>query len=170
MKRIAPFVLIAFAAIGLLGTPSTAFAQALPPCPGSEVARWHNCIGTYTWADGNKYVGKWQDGRRNGQGTLTYANGTKYVGKWKNGGRHGLGRAYATNDAVYKEGTWANNQLFRPHTVMNDGFGTFTYANGNKYVGEYREDLKNGVGTMVSPNGTVLHGGLWLNGEPVVKR
>ena len=30
MKRIAPFVLIAFAAIGLLGTPSTAFAQALP--------------------------------------------------------------------------------------------------------------------------------------------
>ena len=30
MKRIAPFVLIAFAAFGLLGTPSTAFAQALP--------------------------------------------------------------------------------------------------------------------------------------------
>ena len=30
MKRIAPFVFIAFAAIGLLGTPSTAFAQALP--------------------------------------------------------------------------------------------------------------------------------------------
>jgi hypothetical protein len=30
MKRIAPFVLIAFAAIGLLGTPSTAFSQALP--------------------------------------------------------------------------------------------------------------------------------------------
>ena len=30
MKRIAPFVFIAFAAIGLLGTPSTAFSQALP--------------------------------------------------------------------------------------------------------------------------------------------
>ena len=30
MKRIALFVFIAFAAIGLLGTPSTAFSQALP--------------------------------------------------------------------------------------------------------------------------------------------
>ena len=30
MKRIAPFVFIAFAAIGLLGTSSTAFSQALP--------------------------------------------------------------------------------------------------------------------------------------------
>jgi uncharacterized delta-60 repeat protein len=30
MKRIAPFVFIAFAAFGLLGTPSTAFSQALP--------------------------------------------------------------------------------------------------------------------------------------------
>ena len=30
MKRIAPFVFIAFAAIALLGTPSTAFSQALP--------------------------------------------------------------------------------------------------------------------------------------------
>jgi hypothetical protein len=30
MKRIAPFVFIAFTAIGLLGTPSTAFSQALP--------------------------------------------------------------------------------------------------------------------------------------------
>ncbi len=30
MKRIASFVLIAFAAFGLLGTPSTAFSQALP--------------------------------------------------------------------------------------------------------------------------------------------
>ena len=30
MKWIAPFVFMAFAAIGLLGTPSTAFSQALP--------------------------------------------------------------------------------------------------------------------------------------------
>jgi len=31
MKQIAPFVFIAFAAIALLGTPSTAFAQAIQP-------------------------------------------------------------------------------------------------------------------------------------------
>ena len=142
MKRIAPFVFIAFAAIGLLGTSSTAFSQALPPCPEDPNPMasvfWDNCFGTYTWADGNKYVGEWQDNSFNGQGTYTWADGTKYVGKWQDGRRNGQ--------------------------------GTLTYANGNKYVGEYREDLKNGVGTLVSPNGTVIHGGLWLNGEPVVKR
>jgi len=45
MKRIAPFVFIAFAAIGLLGTPSTAFA--LPPCPEDQNVFWDNCFGTY---------------------------------------------------------------------------------------------------------------------------
>jgi hypothetical protein len=38
LKRIAPFVFIAFAAIGLLGTPSTAFA--LPPCPEDQNVVW----------------------------------------------------------------------------------------------------------------------------------
>ena len=92
MKRIAPFLFIAFAAFGFLGTPSTAFSQALPPCPEDPNVRYHNCFGTYTWADGSKYVGEWKDGK------------------------------------------------------------------------------ETGVGTMVSPNGTVIHGGLWLNGEPVFKR
>ena len=74
MKRIAPFVFIAFAAIGLLGTPSTAFA--LPPCPDDQNYRnWDNCFGTETWANGNKYVGEWRNGKYNGQGTYILANG-----------------------------------------------------------------------------------------------
>ena len=110
MKRIASFVFIAFAAIGLLGFPSTAFAQALPPCPGSEVARWHNCIGTYTWADGNKYVGEWQDGRRNGQGTLTYANGNKYVGEYREDLKNGVGTMVSPNGTVIHGGLWLNGE------------------------------------------------------------
>jgi hypothetical protein len=47
--------------------------------------------GTYTWADGNKYVGKWWYDKRNGQGTCTYADGNKYVGEWKEGERNGQG-------------------------------------------------------------------------------
>ena len=140
MKRIAPFVFIAFAAIGFLGTPSTAFSQALPPCPEDPMAAGlrDNCFGTETYPNGDKYVGKWRDGRYNGQGTYTFANGDKYVGEYKDGKRVGQ--------------------------------GTYTFPDGAKYVGEWRDDLKNGVGTLVSPNGTVIHGGLWLNGEPVVKR
>ena len=43
-----------------------------------------NGIGTYTYADGDKYVGEFQDGKANGQGTATYASGNKYFGGYKN--------------------------------------------------------------------------------------
>jgi hypothetical protein len=114
MKRIAPFVFIAFAAIGLLGTSSTAFSQALPPCPEDPNPMasvfWDNCFGTYTWADGNKYVGKWQDGRRNGQGTLTYANGNKYVGEYREDLKNGVGTMVSPNGTVIHGGLWLNGE------------------------------------------------------------
>jgi hypothetical protein len=43
-----------------------------------------NGQGTYTFADGDKYVGQWKDNKRNGQGTFTGYDGSKIVGEWKN--------------------------------------------------------------------------------------
>ena len=43
-----------------------------------------NGYGTYTYANGSKYVGEWKDGKENGQGTYTFANGTVDKGIWKN--------------------------------------------------------------------------------------
>jgi hypothetical protein len=40
--------------------------------------------GTYTWANGDKYVGEFKDGKRNGQGTYTYADGTIEKGLFEN--------------------------------------------------------------------------------------
>jgi hypothetical protein len=40
--------------------------------------------GTYTWANGDKYVGGWKDNKKYGQGTLTYTDGTVKEGLWKN--------------------------------------------------------------------------------------
>ena len=70
----------------------------------------HGC--TFTWGNGDKYVGKYQDGKsmvrvpllgqmvqstlvnsrmaKHGQGN-TYAEGDKYVGKYQDGKRHGEG-------------------------------------------------------------------------------
>ena len=39
--------------------------------------------GTYSWANGDKYVGEFLNGQFNGQGTLTFVNGHKNVGKFK---------------------------------------------------------------------------------------
>ncbi len=54
----------------------------------------NNGYGTYTYANGGKYVGEFKDGKRNGQGTFISADGkNKYVGEWK-------------NDKIYGQGTW----------------------------------------------------------------
>ena len=47
-----------------------AYGQStLPPCdPNVAVASWTNCQGTFTHANGNKYVGQARDDKSNGQG------------------------------------------------------------------------------------------------------
>ena len=57
---------------------------ALPQCPSDTAARWHNCFGTYTYANGDKYVGEWKDNNQHGQGTYTFANGETKTGVWEN--------------------------------------------------------------------------------------
>jgi hypothetical protein len=52
-------------------------------------------------------------------------------------------------------------------TLACTGHGNFTYADGNTYVGEFRDGFRHRVGTLTSANGTVIREGLWLNGEPV---
>ena len=44
-----------------------------------------NGYGTYTFADGAKYVGEFKNDNYNGQGTLTYADGRVEKGIWENG-------------------------------------------------------------------------------------
>lgn len=39
--------------------------------------------GTYTYPNGNKYEGEWQDDVKSGYGVLQYVNGEKYEGFWK---------------------------------------------------------------------------------------
>ena len=46
-----------------------------------------NCVngqGTYTYANGDKYVGERKDNMMHGQGTYTFADGTIEKGLWKN--------------------------------------------------------------------------------------
>ena len=51
-------------------------------CPLKYSKRsWHNCVGTYTHASGNRYVGEFRNGLRNGKGTFTFLNGDMFVGE-----------------------------------------------------------------------------------------
>jgi len=62
-----------------------------------------DCIngkGTYLFANGDKYVGEWRDGKEHGQGTKIYPGGAKYVGEFRNGSIHGLGTYVGVHEAL----------------------------------------------------------------------
>ena len=118
MKRVIAVLLFSFV--------STAYA--LPNCPSDLTARWHNCFGSYTSDNGNKYVGEWKDDKQHGQGTYTWVSGEKYVGEFKDRKKHGQGtNTYVNGDKYvgeFKDG-------------KRHGQGTYTYANGETDKGYY---------------------------------
>ena len=126
--------------VALLASAVGAIASDLPPCPSSGY--FHNCFGTYTYADGRKYVGEFKDDKFFGQGTYTYANGDKYVGGWK-------------DDKINGQGTFT--------------YGPNSEWAGDKYVGEYKNDERNGFGVYFHGGSDDFTGdrdfGTFVNGE-----
>ena len=48
-------------------------------------------VSTFTWPDKRKYVGEYNDDKKEGMGMFTFANGVEYDGEWFNGKQHGKG-------------------------------------------------------------------------------
>lgn len=66
--------------------------------------------GVLTYFNGNKYVGEFKDGIKNGQGTLIYYNGDEYVGEFKNDYFDGQGKYTRSNGTVI-DGEWEENRF-----------------------------------------------------------
>ena len=84
-----------------------------------------NCVngqGTYTWSDGEQYVGEWKGNKKNGLGTYTFADGDKYVGEWKDDKKNGQG-TYTSSDGDQYVGEFEDNLL--------NGKGILTFADGS---------------------------------------
>jgi hypothetical protein len=79
MRRLTATICLTLAV--LLGSAGESFA--LPACPSDQNQTKHNCFGTSTFANGNKYVGEFRNDNFNGQGTKTYADGKIEEGIWK---------------------------------------------------------------------------------------
>ena len=148
----------------------------LKPCPEDQNVRYHDCWGTYTVSNGDryvgefkndkkhgqgtyyylaenewkgdKYVGEYKDDKRNGQGTYTFANGNKYVGEFKDDKFHGQGTYYSL-----AENEWKGDKYVGEYKDdKRNGQGTYYYLaenqwKGDKYVGEFKDDKMNGQGT-----------------------
>ena len=138
-------------------TLGVSHAWALPDCVGSwSITNWTNCIGTYTWENGDKYVGEHKDGESHGQGTFTWGNGDKYVGKYQDGKRHGEGTyTYASGNKYV--GRWKNGNYH--------GQGTYTFADGSKDVGEWENNKLNGYAIQYNADGSIRREGIFKDDE-----
>lgn len=170
--------------IFLLAISSAAFGQSkLPSCQGSDTKNWNKCQGTNTSASGNKYVGEWKDGKRNGQGTYTFASGGKYVGEWKDGQYNGQGTlTYASGseyDGEFKNGKPTEKVIYRSALPRCQGSdtsnwnrcqGTSNFGRGdplaisNGYDGEWKDGKRSGRGTHEYTNGN-SYVGEWKDGK-----
>ena len=113
-------------------------------------------LGSKTYPDGDKYVGDWKDGVRNGQGIFTFGKGKhegdKFVGEYKDGVRNGQGTYTWTNGQKYV-GEWKDEK--------ENGQGTMSLSNGEKFVGEYKDGRPWNI-TGYDKNGNII--GKMVNG------
>jgi len=147
MCRILLIILIFFS--------SNIFAEpAVINCKGKDNSKWTNCFGalskngttyvgnflkgkmhgkgTFTYSDGATYFGDFRNGKESGEGTfICWAHGAKYEGAFKNGLKHGKG-SYNYPDGATYVGDWEYGK--------RHGTGVYTFANGEKMIGEFRED------------------------------
>jgi len=149
-----------------------------------------NGFGTYVWAfdtkwAGDKYIGYWKDGYISGHGKYYWSSGSCYDGEWSNNMRNGYGVNYYY-DGTKDEGTFtddkfvgASNVSYNNVTTTNNnssgtskclvgdcdnGFGVYSWAEGDKYCGDWRGGYMDGYGTYKWSNGDKFSGE-WANGK-----
>ena len=98
--------------------------------------------------NGDKYVGGWKEGNRNGKGTFTFSNGSKYVGEYKDGLPNGQG------SYTFGKGEWDGHKYVGEYKDgIPDGLGSYTYSSGDKYVGKWKNGKRNGQGIFTFADG-----------------
>jgi hypothetical protein len=151
-----------------------------------------NGYGTFIYVNGSHYIGEFEDSKRYGQGVLFLTDDTKYVGSWKNDLKDGEGRIYHNDKLLQAGEWYRNNLkkaiLEKNRCVSGDcknGFGVYLYAdgkkvigkfknnhiidyticyypNGEKYIGQWKFQTRNGNGVLHETKGT--QDGVWLDG------
>jgi hypothetical protein len=87
-------------------------------------------FGTMLYANGNRYDGEYQNGRRNGCGTFTFKNGRRYVGEFKEDLFSGRGSWFLENGDRYI-GQFEYNKC--------NGEGVFIFADGTSQSGVWQQ-------------------------------
>jgi DNA polymerase III epsilon subunit family exonuclease len=116
-------------------------------------------LGTYTWSNGTTYAGQWLAGKMHGNGTKKMADGSIDTGIFNDGLLEGLGtRVWKTDNDLEEryEGSFKNG--------LRHGRGLHLFSNGDRYDGDWAEDLRSGNGTYTWTNGD-QYSGEWIKGK-----
>ncbi len=137
-------------------------------------------FGTQTYiTNGNKYVGRWAGGKRDGPGVLTFKDGSVYDGEWKDDKQSGRGvMTFAATDAqgrVSYTGEWKDGKMHGSGKLILKGVTVDSKDSKVKaqaavfYDGGFANDLKHtsSAGTPATErysNGEV-YTGAFVNGK-----
>ncbi|MGC9502164.1 MORN repeat-containing protein [Baaleninema sp.] len=141
-----------------------------------------NGRGIYTLSDGTRYEGEFVDGTPEGQGRLILPNDARYEGMFRNGAiRQGVA-FYPNGDRYEGEfGITSRTEIVTENVVVSlsvngrplleprettrrfdssqpDGEGSYSFSNGNRFVGEFFAGQPFGRGTFYHSTGTVCEG------------
>ena len=105
-----------------------------------------NKIEIKEYENGNKYIGQFVNGKREGYGIMYFSSGGKYEGHWKNGLAEGKGIEYYQNGDRF-EGDY--------HEDEEHGQGVYYFKNGDRIMGDYNNGEKVGTHVKLSANGEV---------------
>lgn len=148
---------------------------------------WKSGEGTEYHPNGSvKFVGTWKRGKYNSKGVYTYENGDVLTGEWRDGLLEGYAELKKRNGCVYTRfykhdevlmeklisGTpppdpGASRTLRFENGVYEGeldfsgkmhGKGVFTYSNGDRYEGGFKEGVKHGRGIFTWADGRSYEG------------
>ena len=131
--------------------------------------------GIFFFANGDKYVGNFKESYPDGAGTRFLKDGSQETGDWKQGEFVGASLVQSgkvgcvDGDCADGQGTYvykggAAKYVGSFQNEVPHGYGVCTYANGDRYEGEWTEGAFGGRGALALHDGTLVTG-YWRAGE-----
>lgn len=134
----------------------------------------------------SKFVGTWKHGKYNSKGVFTFENGDVIKGEWRDGLLEGYAELTKRDGCVYKR-FYKHDEILMEKLISGTpppdpdssrtlkfdngvyegeidfsgnmhGKGFFTYSNGDRYEGGYKEGAKHGKGVFTYADGRSYDG------------